>query len=1103
MPARQRSHSPRLFAAALSAAAVLPLLVSTPPARAEVAPETVVGRLVQAFSDPVAAPDGGDQQGHDDEPGLLSWIRSDSGEAVRVPTEDVTAVEVGSTVEVTVGAAVVDEASERGLEPALEVLAAEVLAEPQEPTTASATAPVNHPVTVVMLQPAGVARDSTTLAQVVSAVNVPVADFWDQQSRGAVRFGVVSSVDWGAPATVGCDQPFQLWEQAAARAGWSWTDNAHLLVYLPANAPGCGAGLGTVGAALGDGGLSYVTLTRTSVVAHEFGHNLGLGHASGLQCDGTVDSGTCSTAEYRDLYDVMGLSWGQVGSLSTAHAAHLGLLPETEVGGLSSLDGATTFTLSPVAEAPAQGALRTVRLTSVDGTRYWLEFRQAGGQDAWLGDTRNVYGLQQGVVLRRSADGRDTSLLYDGSPSRQADWGGDLSVALPVGVPRPFANGEFTVTVQGTSTTAATVLVTPETPISQAYRAAGGETGVLGAPTATETCDPPGPGRTCSRLYEHGAIYWSTATGARPVQGAFYAPWVASGGIARWGLPTDGTTCGLTGGGCRQSFTSAGLVYWSPGTGMFATSGAIRSFYLRNGGPAGLLGYPVADLTCGATSCEQAFQAGTTVWSPSRGTIVVQGPIRDAWTAGGGAGGALGLPTTVLGCGMVRNGCGQQFENGSLYWSPETGAHAVTGPIWNLWIANGWERGPLGYASGGMECGLAGGGCRQAFQGGTVTWSASTGAQFTNGAIGAAWVASGREAGALGYPSLPMGCGLPGDGCGQQFQGGSVYWTAATGAHAVTGPIWGLWTRLGWERGPLRYATGALTCGLADGGCRQAFQGGIATWSSTTGGQFTNGAIGAAWTATGAEAGALGYPSLPMGCGLVNDGCGQQFVNGSVYWTPVTGAHAVTGPIWSYWITAGWERGPLGYARATLDCTLTGGGCRQDFTGGSVVWTSTTGAHATFGAIRSHWVRSGAESGPLGYPDGEMTCGARSCSQSFQGGTAVWSAVAGVQVVEGAVRDVWVTTGGEGGPLRAPLAPATCGLPDGGCRQEFEGGTVASSTTTGAWPTYGVIRNHWKARGYESGVLGYITGELTCDDLSCSQPFQGGVVTWTAAAGIS
>ena len=65
-------------------------------------------------------------------------------------------------------------------------------------------------------------------------------------------------------------------------------------------------------------------------MAHELGHNFGLGHSSAVQCDGAIETGACRTRAYYDLYDVMGISWGQVGSLSAPQAARLGLLPASE-----------------------------------------------------------------------------------------------------------------------------------------------------------------------------------------------------------------------------------------------------------------------------------------------------------------------------------------------------------------------------------------------------------------------------------------------------------------------------------------------------------------------------------------------------------------------------------------------------------------------------------------------------------------------------------------------------------------------------------------------------------------------------------------------------
>ena len=78
---------------------------------------------------------------------------------------------------------------------------------------------------------------------------------------------------------------------------------------------------------IGSGGDLYVRDTLPSLLAHELGHNLGLGHSSGEQCAGAVDTGSCTVLPYRDYYDVMGASWEHVGALDAAQAARLGVLP--------------------------------------------------------------------------------------------------------------------------------------------------------------------------------------------------------------------------------------------------------------------------------------------------------------------------------------------------------------------------------------------------------------------------------------------------------------------------------------------------------------------------------------------------------------------------------------------------------------------------------------------------------------------------------------------------------------------------------------------------------------------------------------------------------
>ncbi|WP_432570942.1 SpoIID/LytB domain-containing protein [Kineococcus sp. SYSU DK005] len=207
--------------------------------------------------------------------------------------------------------------------------------------------------------------------------------------------------------------------------------------------------------------------------------------------------------------------------------------------------------------------------------------------------------------------------------------------------------------------------------------------------------------------------------------------------------------------------------------------------------------------------------------------------IDAAWRALGGDAGVLGLPTSpVWGLPQVE-GSYQLFQRGSVYWSPATGAHAVRGAIRDRWGALGWENGWLGFPATG-ELALRGG-AFTAFQGGSVYWSPATGAHAVRGAIRDRWGALGWEDGWLGYPTTDE-VALRG-GAFTHFRGGSVYWSPATGAHAVRGAIRDAWARQGWETGRLGYPTSSEYD--VPGGKRSDFQGGSITWTPAGGAVVT------------------------------------------------------------------------------------------------------------------------------------------------------------------------------------------------------------------------------------------------------------------------
>jgi uncharacterized protein with LGFP repeats len=417
----------------------------------------------------------------------------------------------------------------------------------------------------------------------------------------------------------------------------------------------------------------------------------------------------------------------------------------------------------------------------------------------------------------------------------------------------------------------------------------------------------------------------------------------------------------------------------------------------------------------------------------------------------GSDGGTLGGVVSPFICGLSQDGCYQVFQNGSIYWTPSTGANASTGALRDRWGELGWENGRLHYPTSDTICGLANGGCYQLFQGGSLYSSASTPVRFVMGGIREKWDTWGLENGPLGYPLSDELGGLVRGGSYQVFQHGSIYWSPATGAHMVTGALRDRWGALGWENGGLGYPTSDSLCGLINGGCYQLFQGG-SLYSSAPGAAayLVFGGIREKWNAWGLENGPLGYPLSDEHGGLVRGGSYQVFQHGSIYWSPATGAHKVTDALADRYAALGAENGGLGYPTSDTLCGLVGGGCYQLFENGSLYSTSPTApAYFVLGGIRQDWVTWGLENGPLGYPLSDEYTGLIRDGhyQVFQSGSIYWSPTTGAHMVTGAIRDRWASMGAENGSLGYPIAdPASDGS---GTVQRFEKGTLKLDPGTG------------------------------------------------------
>ena len=150
------------------------------------------------------------------------------------------------------------------------------------------------------------------------------------------------------------------------------------------------------------------------------------------------------------------------------------------------------------------------------------------------------------------------------------------------------------------------------------------------------------------------------------------------------------------------------------------------------------------------------------------------------------------------------------------------------------------------------------------------------------------------------------------------------------------------------------------------------------------------GAITDMWGSLGGPTGTIGQ-ALTDEMGSANGGRYNLFQRGAIYWTASTGAHMVRGAIRDTWGRVGAEWGVLGYPKT--DEIQTGGrpGAVNLFQGGSVYWSSTTGAHAMYGAILQAWGSQGYEAGRLGFPRTDEFDAPDGRKQEFQGGNIVWT----------------------------------------------------------------------------------------------------------------
>ena len=144
---------------------------------------------------------------------------------------------------------------------------------------------------------------------------------------------------------------------------------------------GPGAPCGWAGLAYVPGTVSWVNGTiQLRVISHEYGHNLGVHHASSLDCRNPAGqrvalsvNNLCGASEYGDPYDVMGI--GQTNHMNNFHK---GQLEWFAPGNMLTVTQPGTYSLAPM-EQPSSGVqlIRVLRNAAPFPYYFYLEYRQS------------------------------------------------------------------------------------------------------------------------------------------------------------------------------------------------------------------------------------------------------------------------------------------------------------------------------------------------------------------------------------------------------------------------------------------------------------------------------------------------------------------------------------------------------------------------------------------------------------------------------------------------------------------------------------------------------------------------------------------------------
>ena len=281
------------------------------------------------------------------------------------------------------------------------------------------------------------------------------------------------------------------------------------------------------------------------------------------------------------------------------------------------------------------------------------------------------------------------------------------------------------------------------------------------------------------------------------------------------------------------------------------------------------------------------------------------------------------------------------------------------------------------------------------------------------------------------------------------------------------------------------------------GGLAQTYVDGSIYWSAVTGAHAVHGDVDRRYRALGGPASAWGLPTSEETESEIAGAREHSFVDGVIVWSPATGAHGVRGPVLDRWSTLeGASASGLGLPTGSTETVADG--LRGFFQGGEILWSPATGAWRVHGSNLQEFGRLGGPQG-AGFPLDEETPVPAGLAQTFERSRVYWSGATGSHGLFGGVLGRYLAVGGPASPLGLP-STSEITVP-GGSRAMFSGGQIVWASPHGAKAIVGDMHRRYESLTGPWSSLGLPTTEEFDVGQDRQVDFAGGALRWVRLTG--